>query len=189
MAAKDYARFAKFRCASPSGVRHILPGKYFPVNEPFMRGGALSAHDEIIGARMIKVGGPGGAGGARRTGGAGASRASSGGAFKVDGASGSSATSGASAASDVASASALGALIALQSEGRNGARNRAMAERALMLLERIRDGLVEGRIIASDLAALADAADAKLTDPDEKIAAIYAEISLRAKVELAKMGR
>lgn len=58
-----------------------------------------------------------------------------------------------------------------------------------MLLERIRDGLVAGRIAESDLAALADAADAKMNDPDEKLAAIYAEIALRAKVELAKLGR
>lgn len=149
----------------------------------------MSAHGKIIGARMIKVSGPGGSGGARRTGAAGASRSASGGAFKVDGSSNAAASSGSGAVSEIASASALGALIALQSEGRSGAKNRALAERALMLLERVRDGLVEGRIIVSDLAALAYAADAKLNDPDEKIAAIYAEISLRAKVELAKLGR
>ncbi len=93
------------------------------------------------------------------------------------------------AVGETASASALGALIALQSEGRNGAKNRAAAERTLLLLDRIRDGLIAGRIAQSDLAALADAANAKLNDPDEKIAAIYAEIALRAKVELAKLGR
>lgn len=64
-----------------------------------------------------------------------------------------------------------------------------MAERALLLLERIRDGLIEGRIGRSDLVALADAANAKLDYPDERIAAIYAEIALRAKVELAKLAR
>lgn len=59
----------------------------------------------------------------------------------------------------------------------------------MMLLERIRDGLAAGRIGEGDLAALADAAHAKLEDPDERIAAIYAEIALRARVELAKLGR
>jgi hypothetical protein len=149
----------------------------------------MSAHEKFIGARMIKVSGPGGTGGARRTGGVGSSRSASSGAFKVDGSSGAAASQSAGAAGEIASASALGALIALQSEGRGGAKNRAMAERALMLLDRIKDGLLAGRIVESDLAALANAADAKLNDPDEKIAAIYAEIALRAKVELAKLGR
>ncbi|OFX01489.1 MAG: hypothetical protein A3E78_06820 [Alphaproteobacteria bacterium RIFCSPHIGHO2_12_FULL_63_12] len=138
---------------------------------------------------MIKVGGSGGTTGARGPRGVSASRASGSGPFKIEGASGASAAAGGAAVGETASASALGALIALQSEGRNGAKNRAMAERALMLLERIRDGLVAGRLYEGDLAALADAADAKLNDPDEKIAAIYAEIALRAKVELAKLGR
>lgn len=153
----------------------------------------MSAHQkklwEIVGARMIKVTGSGGAGGARRTGGVSASRSAASGSFKVDEASGASSSPAGAAVAETASASALGALIALQSEGRNGAKNRAAAERALMLLERIRDGLIAGRIAQSDLAALADAANAKLNDPDEKIAAIYAEIALRAKVELAKLGR
>ncbi len=96
---------------------------------------------------------------------------------------------GAAAPGETAAPSALGALIALQSEGRNPAKNRAMAERALMLLERLRDGLVNGRIAVADLTALADAAGAKLNDPDEKLAALYGEIALRARVELAKLGR
>ncbi|MFZ5615909.1 MAG: flagellar assembly protein FliX, partial [Pseudomonadota bacterium] len=74
------------------------------------------------------------------------------------------------------------------SEGRGGARNRATAERILMLLERLRDGLLAGRIAVSDLSALAIAADAKLNDPDEAIASLHAEIALRARVELAKLG-
>lgn len=146
----------------------------------------MIAADEFIGARMIKVSGSGGSGGARRTGGVSASRGDKAGSFKVEGASGAAPAAG---ASEIASASALGALISLQSEGRSRARNRATAERALMLLERVRDGLIDGRIARSDLAALADAADAKLDDPDERIAAVYAEIALRAKVELAKLAR
>ena len=158
-----------------------------------MRRRALSArgakYQEIVGARMIKVTGSGGAGGARRTGGVSTSRSSLAGSFKADDVAGATSPSAGGAVGETASASALGALIALQSEGRSGAKNRAAAERALILLERIRDGLIAGRIAQSDLAALADAANAKLNEPDEKIAAIYAEIALRARVELAKLGR
>lgn len=136
---------------------------------------------------MIKVTGTGGSAGARGPRGAG--RPAAGGAFRVGEAPAATAAAPA-AGSEVASASALGALIALQSdERRKGARHQAMAERMLMLLERVRDGLVEGRIATADLAALVDAATAKLEDPDERIAAIYAEIALRARVELAKLGR
>lgn len=134
---------------------------------------------------MIKVTGTGGAGGARPARGASNSRGP-GAAFEVE--QGPTA-SAAPAAPEIASASALGALIALQSDGRNGARNRAQAERALLLLERLRDGLVAGRIAVADLASLADAAIAKLDEPDARMAAIYAEIALRARVELAKLGR
>ena len=115
------------------------------------------------------------------------------GGFKVGDASSSEPTTAAGGVSasvgDTAPASALGALIALQSEGRGGAKNRAMAERLLMLLDRLRDGFLSGRIAVSDLAAIADAADAKLADPDAEIAALYGEIALRARVELAKLGR
>lgn len=137
---------------------------------------------------MIKVGGAGGAGGARGTRGVSASRSSEG-AFKVEDAGGAGGTPAAAAAGEMSAPAALGALIALQSEGRSFAKNRAAAERALLLLERLRDGLISGRIAVADLAALADAASAKLQDPDERMAAIYGEIALRARVELAKLGR
>ncbi|MFN3960982.1 MAG: flagellar assembly protein FliX, partial [Parvularculaceae bacterium] len=81
---------------------------------------------------------------------------------------------------------ALGALIALQSETDGRRRNRAAAERALLLLERLRDGLLAGRIERADLERLADAASAKLDDPDPSLAALWADIELRARVELAK---
>jgi hypothetical protein len=138
---------------------------------------------------MIKVTGGGRAGGARPSGGASASKAGAAGAFSVGETAAPSSNASAAPAGEVASASALGALIALQSDGRNGARNRAAAERLLMLLDRLRDGLLSGRIAESELNALANAADAKLDDPDEKIAEIYREIALRARVELAKIGR
>ncbi len=99
------------------------------------------------------------------------------------------AAGGAGAAAPPASASALGALIALQSETGSRKRNRAAAERILMLLERLRDGLLSGRIPVSDLEGLANAASAKFDEPDPDIAALYADIGLRARVELAKLGR
>ncbi len=136
---------------------------------------------------MIKVGGTAGTGGARSARGVAPSRSAGG--FKVDDAASAPSTQGSAAASETASASALGALIALQSDGRGAARNRAMAERMLALLERLRDGLLSGRVAVSDLAAIANAADAKLNDADEKMAALYAEIALRARVELAKLGQ
>lgn len=96
---------------------------------------------------------------------------------------------GAGASAPAASTAALGALIALQSETGGRRRNFAAAERTLMLLERLRDGLLSGRIPVSDLEGLANAASAKLDDPDPEIAALYADIALRARVELAKLGR
>lgn len=136
---------------------------------------------------MIKVGGTGGAGNARPAKGAGAAR--EGGTFRVEGLGGASGAAPAAQVAETQSSAALGALIALQGDGRSRARNRAAADRALLLLERIRDGLVEGRIAVRDLEAIADAAHAKLEDPDDRIAALYSEIALRARVELAKLGR
>ncbi|HBK91095.1 MAG TPA: hypothetical protein DDZ68_05440 [Parvularcula sp.] len=132
---------------------------------------------------MIRVTGPVGAGGAASA--IGPRGASGGGDFRVTDA----ASPGAAAAGPTASAAALGALIALQGETGGRRRNRAAAERMLMLLERLRDGLLSGRIPVSDLEGLAIAASAKLDDPDLEISALYAEIALRARVELAKLGR
>lgn len=136
---------------------------------------------------MIKVGGTGGPTGARPAKGAGPAR--EGGSFRVVAASGAGAAPAAAPIADTQSSAALGALIALQGDGRSRARNRAAADRGILLLERLRDGLIEGRIALRDLEALADAALAKLEDPDERIAALHAEIALRARVELAKLGR
>jgi hypothetical protein len=133
---------------------------------------------------MIRVTGPAGAGGPAT--GIGPRGVRGGGDFQVSDAA---TPSGAAAAAPAASASALGALIALQSETGGRQRNRAAAERTLMLLERLRDGLLSGRIPVSDLEGLANAASAKLDDPDQEIAALYADIALRARVELAKLGR
>jgi len=134
---------------------------------------------------MIRVGGAGGPAGPSTARGAQVGRAS-GGDFQIGEVG---AGTGAAAAAPPASASALGALIALQSETGRRQRNRAAAERVLMLLERLRDSLLAGRIPLSDLEGLANAASAKLDDPDPEIAALYGDIALRARVELAKLGR
>ncbi len=134
---------------------------------------------------MIRVSGAGGPSGPAPSRGPQGARGG-GGDFRVGEAG---ASAGASAAAPAASASALGALIALQSETGSRQRNRAAAERTLMLLDRLRDGLLAGRIPVSDLEGLANAASAKLDDPDEEIAALYTDIALRARVELAKLGR
>ena len=133
---------------------------------------------------MIRVTGPASAGGPASA--RGPHGVSGGGDFRIADAA---PANGAVSAAPPASASALGALIALQSETGGRRRNRAAAERALMLLERLRDGILSGRIPVTDLEGLAHAAHAKLDDPDEAIAALYADIALRARVELAKLGR
>jgi hypothetical protein len=134
---------------------------------------------------MIRVTGPGGAGGPTVTRGAQGAKGADG-DFRLAESSGASAAVG---AQPTASAAALGALIALQSETGGRQRNRAAAERALLLLEKLRDGLLAGRIEIADLERLADAATAKLDDADPVLAALYADIALRARVELAKLGR
>ncbi len=139
---------------------------------------------------MIRVTGTGGSGATRGARGTDGARKSSSGSFKLGEAAGAPPSAASPGASETASTSALGALIALQGEQRGrGARHRAMAERMLILLERLRDGLLSGRIGVRELEALQDAASAKLDDPDERIAQLYAEIALRARVELAKLGR
>jgi hypothetical protein len=134
---------------------------------------------------MIRVSGPGGPGGPSATKGTHGARGASGDFRVTDAAS----ASGAAAVAPAASASALGALIALQGETGSRQRNRAAAERTLMLLDRLRDGLLAGRIPVSDLEGLANAASAKLDDPDPEMSSLYADIALRARVELAKLGR
>lgn len=138
---------------------------------------------------MISISKTGGSGGVKRASQTRAKGAESGGAFKVNSASGSGRASAPSQASDAAPASALAALIELQSEGGGKARNRAIAERTLLLLEKLRDGLLSGRIMTDDLQALADAASAKVDESDSRLSALYEDIELRARVELAKLGR
>ena len=90
-------------------------------------------------------------------------------------------------ASEVSAAVPLDGLIALQSDGGGKAAKRAAAERALMLLDRIRDGLLEGRVRVSDLESLADAASAKGDSGDAALDEIYDQVAMRALIEVAKL--
>ena len=134
---------------------------------------------------MVKISGSGRAAGASKAAGAKSSgNAKSG--FKVEGtASSISQTSGLSEATPTIG---IGALIALQTDNIDPDTKRRAGERALMLLDRIQEGLLTGRIVVSDLKGLADAASAKEPSGDPSIDAIYDEIAMRARIELAKLG-
>lgn len=115
-----------------------------------------------------------------------------GGAFRV----GPNAAPGASAeTAPAAPIETLGALIAIQSDARGsgGARAKAVAAAALTLdlLDRLHLGVVEGAVSPDDLEALARAASARAegVSGDGGLAGLHEEIALRARVELAKLGR
>lgn len=112
--------------------------------------------------------------------------------FRVDG--GAKAAGSANAAGPAAPAETLSALIALQSGGEGAgrrARTIAAAQRALDILDCLHRDLLEGVVSTGDLDRLAEIASANVTAPevDERLAALYDEIALRARVELAKRGR
>lgn len=125
------------------------------------------------------------ASGARR-----ASKAS--GEFRVDG--GPKPAGAPAAASAAAPVETLSALIALQSDGeRAGRRAKTIvaAQRALDLLDCLRRDLLEGVVSIEDLDSLAEFASLRSASPevDGTLLALYEEIALRARVELAKRGR
>jgi len=103
---------------------------------------------------------------------------------------------GVSASSSITPVETLSALINLQSDsGASRGKLIAAGQRALTLLDRIQQGLLDGRIYVRDLEALAQ--DAKRggeqlrseTDHVQaELAALYNDISLRARIELAKLG-
>lgn len=98
--------------------------------------------------------------------------------------------SAASAASATTPAAMMSALIALQSEGDGKAKTFAAAQRTLDLLDRLRLHLLEGEASDEDLEALFAAASVRAhVSADARLLAIYDEIALRARVELAKRGR
>jgi hypothetical protein len=91
---------------------------------------------------------------------------------------------------ETAPAAMMSALLELQSEGGGSAKTYAAAQRTLDLLDRLRLRMLEGESLAGDLEALATAASVRAhAGADPKLLAIYDEIALRARVELAKLGR
>lgn len=95
---------------------------------------------------------------------------------------------GASSAGEASATTTLSALLSLQAGGGDGNRqNLAHSHRLLDLLEKLKQGLLSGRMARHDLKNLADAASAKTEACDPKLSAIMDEIALRARVELAKI--
>lgn len=93
-----------------------------------------------------------------------------------------------SAVAEAKAAIDIGAVIALQTDNIDPDSKRRAGERALMLLDRVQEGLLTGRVMVSDLKGLADAASAKEPSGDADLDAIYDQIALRARIELAKLG-
>lgn len=88
----------------------------------------------------------------------------------------------------------LSALIALQSGGEGAGRRAktiAAAQRALDLLDCLRRDLLDGAVSTGDLDRLAEIARENVvaSEVDAGLSALYEEIALRARVELAKRGR
>ncbi|MEM8772896.1 MAG: flagellar assembly protein FliX [Pseudomonadota bacterium] len=127
--------------------------------------------------------------GVRTTGGAAASGKAkkSGADFTLDAAS---PNAGASGLDTVARTDVLGALIALQSEGRDQtaeAKTFAAAQHLLEQLETLQQSVLDGAPDEDELAALAGAAQARAhAGATPALQNLYDEIALRARVELAK---
>ncbi len=91
--------------------------------------------------------------------------------------------------------STLGALIALQSEDYTGAKSGAgktiaAAQQVLDELERLQHALLDGVHGARAVESLEKAAALRAhAGADAKLLSLYDEIALRARVELAKLGR
>lgn len=91
-------------------------------------------------------------------------------------------------------AATLSALIALQGDGqepgqRGAKRTFAAAQQMLDALHGLQGALLDGKDGADSLAALKAAAALRgHADADPQLLAIYDEITLRARVELAKLG-
>lgn len=99
----------------------------------------------------------------------------------------------ASAASNVAPTAPTGvmsALMSLQGEGGANAKTLVAAQRTLDALEELRLRVLDGNAEDGDIEALATAARARAhAAADPALQNIYDEIALRARVELAKLGR
>jgi hypothetical protein len=112
-------------------------------------------------------------------------------AFTLDGG-----VSGARPAQGAAAATSLGgieALLVLQSDGDPLVRKRKVAKRGrdlLASLDRLKAGLLNGRIGTSDLIGLKQQlAERRDSTDDPGLDDVLAQIELRAEVELAKLAR
>lgn len=141
--------------------------------------------DVVLMTRISRIGNTGAPGGPSK-----AKRA--GGAFSATPAAAPETSRG---ADSVASASTLGALIALQSDdyagGKSGnAKTIAAAQQVLDDLERLQHALLDTTRGARAIDALEQAAGLRAhAGADAKLINLYDEIALRARVELAKLGR
>ncbi len=84
----------------------------------------------------------------------------------------------------------LSALLSLQSDGGGNAKTLVAAQRTLDLLDALRLRLLDGEAGAADIEALSAASGMRAhAAADPALQNIYDEIALRARVELAKLGR
>lgn len=105
---------------------------------------------------------------------------------------GETATAGTGAARASAPLATLDAILQLQSDEDPGERRRRSARRGqdlLDALDRVKVGLLSGRMPAGDLGRLARTLASAGGSGDPGLDAVVAQIELRAKVELAKLGR
>ena len=101
-------------------------------------------------------------------------------------------TASAGAARAAAPLATLDAILQLQAEEDPGQRRRRSARRGqdmLDALDRVKVGLLSGTVPASELGRLARALSGAGASGDPGLDALVAQIELRAKVELAKLGR
>ncbi len=98
--------------------------------------------------------------------------------------------SSASKTSALSAPATLSALIALQTRQDAGKKTIAAAQRVLDALDGLHLKLLNGEASTDDLDALASAAQLRAhSGADAALLDIYDEITLRARVELAKLGR
>ena len=173
-------------CGRPGGPA-ASAGNILPVYRPSTPVRAISPQGFVDGD--MKISGPSksnAATGARRA--SGSSGASKG--FHVASAPEASAAHSAAA---TASVDMLGALINLQSQSSGRRAMIEAGEETIALLEEMQRDLLDGAVSVENLEAIVDASSsfdrAPADGSDARLAAIYNDIVLRARVELAKLGR
>jgi len=96
------------------------------------------------------------------------------------------------AAPETAAGDGVGALLALQAVGDMPAERRRAVQNGRDLLDdldRLKVALLEGRVPAERIERLAAAVGERRTTGDPRLDQVMAEIDLRARVELAKLGK